>query len=287
MDEILIKTENLTHIYSIGTPFEHVAIDHIDLEIRRGDYVGVIGHTGSGKSTLLQHFNALVKPTGGTIYFKGQDIWKKGYNLRSMRFQVGLVFQYPEYQLFEETVEKDIAFAPKNMGLSEREIKERVYEAIRIVGLKENILSKSPFDLSGGQKRRVAIAGIMAMRPSVLILDEPTAGLDPVGRDEILMRIRDYHAMEGNTVILVSHSMEDIAENAKHVLVMHQGKVVMFEPTENVFKRADELVSMGLDVPQLTRVFMNLRNKGYPVDSCVFTPEQAVTEIMHVRNELR
>lgn len=285
MSEVLIRTQGLTHTYGIGTPFERTAIDCVDLEICKGDFIGVIGHTGSGKSTLLQHLNALMKPTSGNIYFRGEDIWQKGYDLRQLRFQVGLVFQYPEYQLFEDTVEKDIAFAPKNMGLSSSQIDERVHEAIRFVGLGEDILKKSPFDLSGGQKRRVAIAGIMAMRPSVLILDEPTAGLDPSGRNEILARIREYHATAGNTVILVSHSMEDIAANARHVLVMDAGKIAMFESVTEVFRRADELVRIGLDVPQLTRVFMELRDMGYDVDPSIFTPEQAVKEIMRKRKK--
>ena len=273
--EVLIRTENLTHVYGAGTPFERAAIQDVCLQIEQGDFIGVIGHTGSGKSTLMQHLNALMKPTSGKIYFKGEDIWQKGYDLHAMRFHVGLVFQYPEYQLFEETVAKDIAFGPKNMGLSKDEIEERVLESIRMVGLSEEILSHSPFDLSGGQKRRVAIAGIMAMRPNILILDEPTAGLDPCGREEILAQIRAYHQTAGNTVLLVSHSMEDIAKNAQKVLVMQDGKLVLFDSTQRVFEQADELVRIGLDVPQLTRVFLDLRKKGYDVERSVFSPERA------------
>lgn len=273
--EVLIRTENLTHVYGAGTPFERAAIQDVCLQIEQGDFIGVIGHTGSGKSTLMQHLNALMKPTSGKIYFKGEDIWQKGYDLHAMRFHVGLVFQYPEYQLFEETVAKDIAFGPKNMGLSKDEIEERVLESIRMVGLSEEILSQSPFDLSGGQKRRVAIAGIMAMRPNILILDEPTAGLDPCGREEILAQIRAYHQTAGNTVLLVSHSMEDIAKNAQKVLVMQDGKLVLFDSTQRVFEQADELVRIGLDVPQLTRVFLDLRKKGYDVERSVFSPERA------------
>ena len=228
----------------------------------------------------MQHLNALMKPTSGKIYFKGEDIWQKGYDLHAMRFHVGLVFQYPEYQLFEETVAKDIAFGPKNMGLSKDEIEERVLESIRMVGLSEEILSQSPFDLSGGQKRRVAIAGIMAMRPNILILDEPTAGLDPCGREEILAQIRAYHQTAGNTVLLVSHSMEDIAKNAQKVLVMQDGKLVLFDSTQRVFEQADELVRIGLDVPQLTRVFLDLRKKGYDVERSVFSPERAAEALM-------
>lgn len=278
--EVLIRTENLTHVYGAGTPFERAAIQDVCLQIEQGDFIGVIGHTGSGKSTLMQHLNALMKPTSGKIYFKGEDIWQKGYDLHAMRFHVGLVFQYPEYQLFEETVAKDIAFGPKNMGLSKDEIEERVLESIRMVGLSEEILSQSPFDLSGGQKRRVAIAGIMAMRPNILILDEPTAGLDPCGREEILAQIRAYHQTAGNTVLLVSHSMEDIAKNAQKVLVMQDGKLVLFDSTQRVFEQADELVRIGLDVPQLTRVFLDLRKKGYDVERSVFSPERATEALM-------
>ena len=278
--EVLIRTENLTHVYGAGTPFERAAIRGVCLQIEQGDFIGVIGHTGSGKSTLMQHLNALMKPTSGKIYFKGEDIWQKGYDLHAMRFHVGLVFQYPEYQLFEETVAKDIAFGPKNMGLSKDEIEERVLESIRMVGLSEKILSQSPFDLSGGQKRRVAIAGIMAMRPNILILDEPTAGLDPCGREEILAQIRAYHQTAGNTVLLVSHSMEDIAKNAQKVLVMQDGKLVLFDSTQRVFEHADELVRIGLDVPQLTRVFLDLRKKGYDVERSVFSPERAAEALM-------
>lgn len=281
-DNILMKTENLCHVYSQGTPFQRTAIDNVNIEIYDGEFLGVIGHTGSGKSTLIQHFNGLLKPTSGHIYFKGEDIWAKGYSLKNLRFNVGVVFQYPEHQLFEETVEKDISFGPINMGLDKDEIAERVRETIKIVGLKEDILEKSPFDLSGGQKRRVAIAGVMAMRPSVLILDEPTVGLDPYGRDQILDRIREYHAVTGGTVVFVSHRMEDIAKICQRVLVMNKSKVAMLDTTENIFARGEELVKMGLDIPQITSVFMKLRKEGYDVNDSVFTPEGAVEEILKV-----
>lgn len=275
-----IRFENVSYAYGRGTPFCKVAADHIDLSIREGVITGIIGHTGSGKSTVLQLMNGLLRPDEGRVYVQGEDIWAKPKEIQKIAFKVGLVFQYPEYQLFEETVAKDIAFGPKNMGLSKDEIEERVLESIRMVGLSEEILSQSPFDLSGGQKRRVAIAGIMAMRPNILILDEPTAGLDPCGREEILAQIRAYHQTAGNTVLLVSHSMEDIAKNAQKVLVMQDGKLVLFDSTQRVFEQADELVRIGLDVPQLTRVFLDLRKKGYDVERSVFSPERAAEALM-------
>ena len=276
----LIRTQNLTHIYGQSTPFEKAAVKDINIEINQGDFIGVIGHTGSGKSTLIQHLNGLLKPTSGTIYFNEEDIWQKKFNRRQLRFDVGLVFQYPEYQLFEETVEKDIGFGPKNMGLYESEIKERVLWAISVVGLDESILSSSPFDLSGGQKRRVAIAGIMAMKPKVLILDEPTAGLDPLGRDEILSQIKSYHQNENTTVMLVSHNMEDIARYAQKVLVIANSQIAMFDETKAVFSRSEELIKMGLDVPQITGIFMKLKNLGYDVDTSVYSPAEAEKEIL-------
>ncbi len=280
----IIKTENLCHVYSEGTPFVKTAIDNINLEIEKGEMIGVIGHTGSGKSTLIQHFNGLLEPTSGKIYIDGQDLWESKEKLRQFRFKVGLVFQYPEYQLFEETVYKDIAFGPKNMGFSPEEVDARVREAAAFVGLKEKHMEQSPFELSGGQKRRVAIAGVMAMRPEVLILDEPTAGLDPKGRDRILGQIQEYHQEQKNTVLIVSHSMEDVARFAQKALVMNKSRVFMYDTVENVFEHADEISAMGLAVPQITRVFMKLAAKGYPVDPHVYTIEGAKKELLRVMN---
>lgn len=271
----IIKTENLTYTYSIGTPFEKTAVDNINLEIEEGVLLGIIGHTGSGKSTFIQHFNGLVKPTSGKVYIDGQDIWSKECKLRDIRFKVGLVFQYPEYQIFEETVYKDIAFGPKNMGLDEKEIDRRIHETAELVGLHKENLNKSPFELSGGQKRRVAIAGVMAMQPKVLILDEPTAGLDPKGRDKILSQIKDYHTHLKSTVLLVSHSMEDVAKFADKILVMNKARIFCYEETPKVFQRADELTDIGLAVPQVTRVFNRLRQAGIDIRSDVYTTEFA------------
>ncbi len=237
----MIKIEHLSHVYSSKTPFEKVALDNVDVEIASGEFVGVIGHTGSGKSTLIQHLNGLLKPTSGKIYIDGEDIWQSKEKLREVRFKVGLVFQYPEYQLFEETVYSDIAFGPKNMELPEAEIDARVKEAMEIVGLREYYAKKSPFELSGGQKRRVAIAGVIAMRPKVLILDEPTAGLDPKGRDKILSQIKNYHETTGSTVLLVSHSMEDIAKHAGKVMVINKSKIFDYDEVRHVFARQQEL----------------------------------------------
>ena len=276
----VIKTEHLTHLYSIGTPFEKAAINDVSLEINHGEFVGIIGHTGSGKSTLIQHFNGLLKPTSGKIYLDGKDIWADKSQIRSVRFQVGLVFQYPEYQLFEETVYKDSAFGPKNMGLSEEEIDLRVRESAALVGLKQDVLSKSPFELSGGQKRRVAIAGVIAMEPKVLILDEPTAGLDPRGRDLILSEIQQYHREKKNTILLVSHSMEDIAKYASRVLVMNHATVYDFDTVEKVFSRAGKLRSLGLDIPQITRIFHELNARGVEIDTNVYSVAQAKTLIL-------
>ena len=269
----VIKTEDLTYVYGEGTPFKKTAVDKVNIEIEEGEFVGVIGHTGSGKSTLIQHFNGLLKPTSGKIFIDGEDLWADKSKLRQTRFKVGLVFQYPEYQLFEETVYKDIAFGPKNMGLSDDEIDKRVRETARLVGLKDETLEKSPFDLSGGQKRRVAIAGVMAMGPKILILDEPTAGLDPKGRDKILGQIKEYHKEKGNTVLLVSHSMEDVAKTVKKILVMNNAKIFCYDDTVNVFKRADEISKMGLSVPQITRVFNRLKQAGIDIKDDVYTVE--------------
>lgn len=278
----ILKTEDLTYQYSIGTPFEKTAVDHVNLEIEEGAFVGIIGHTGSGKSTLIQHFNGLIRPTSGKIYLDGTDIWADKTNIRQVRFQVGLVFQYPEYQIFEDTVYKDIAFGPRNMGLSEAEIKERVEETAALVGLTQAQLNQSPFDLSGGQKRRVAIAGVMALRPKVLILDEPTAGLDPKGREDILREIRRYHKETGRTVLLVSHSMEDMANCAEKILVMNAGKVFCYDTVENVFRQVKALQEIGLAVPQITRVCMQLREQGIPLSDDIYTVEAAYQQILQL-----
>ena len=279
MNEPIIRLENVTVRYGEGTPFALTALDNINLDIPAGCVCGIIGHTGSGKSTLAQLLNGLLQPTGGKVLFKGEDINRSKQSVNDIRFKVGLVFQYPEYQLFEETVEKDIAFGPKNMGLSDDEIKERVIDAMRLVNLSFDYLDKSPFELSGGEKRKVAIAGVMAMRPQVLVLDEPTAGLDPKGRNDVLNQIKRYHKESGSTVILVSHSMEDIAKVARRVLVMNHGEVMMFDKTENVFKHCRELTEIGLDVPQVTKIFMSLKEKGIVEDDGVYTVERA-TEIL-------
>lgn len=275
----IIETEDLSFVYGQGTPFEKKANDKLNIQIKEGEFVGIIGHTGSGKSTLVQMLNGLIKPTSGTVKLNGQDIWAAPKEIRKVRFKVGLVFQYPEYQLFEETVEKDIAFGPGNMGLSEEQIKERVRSAACFVGLKDELLSKSPFDLSGGEKRRAAIAGVIAMDPDVLILDEPTAGLDPAGRDVLLAQIRQYHKERKNTVLLVSHSMEDIARTADRILVMNKGKAAMFDDTKTVFSRGEELEKMGLRVPQVTKIMARLQKMGYNLPSGILTVEQAANEL--------
>jgi energy-coupling factor transport system ATP-binding protein len=273
-----LKTEHLSYVYSAGTPFEKKAVDDVSIEIKEGEIIGVIGHTGSGKSTLIQHLNGLLKPTSGKILLDGKDIWEKNYPIRQARFKVGLVFQYPEYQIFEDTVYKDIAFGAKNMGLDEKETDKRVRETAEEVGLSENLLKKSPFELSGGQKRRVAIAGVMAMRPEILILDEPTAGLDPKGRDNILELIKTYHRTKNATVLIVSHSMEDMAKYAERILVMNRSKMFCFDKTENVFARSEEIEKIGLSVPQITRVFRTLRQKNINIED-VYTVEQAENAI--------
>ena len=275
----ILEVRDLSHIYSVGTPFQRAAIEHVSFSVERGEFIGIIGHTGSGKSTLIQHLNGLLKPTSGQILFDGRDIWSDKAFTRSIRFHVGLVFQYPEYQLFEETVYKDIAFGPKNMGLPPEEIQRRVREAAAFVGVPEEHLEKSPFDLSGGQKRRVAIAGVIAMNPEVLILDEPTAGLDPKGRDQILGQILEYHREQKNTILLVSHSMEDVAKYTEKVLVMNHSRVAMFDQVEKVFSHSREIEAMGLAVPQVSRVFLSLSERGWPVPSNVYTVEQAKTAL--------
>ena len=267
----VIRTEKLTYIYGENTPFRKVAVNAVDLEIGEGEFIGVIGHTGSGKSTLIQHFNGLLQPSSGAVYVEGEKLWEDKSRLREIRFKVGLVFQYPEYQLFEETCYKDIAFGPRNMGLSEEEIDKRVRETAKLVGISDKMLEKSPFELSGGQKRRVAIAGVMAMEPKVLILDEPASGLDPKGRSQILGLIREYHREKKNTVMLVSHSMEDVAKHCSKILVMNNAEVFCYDTPVNVFHRAEELESMGLAVPQVTRVFNRLKAMGCAIDDDVYT----------------
>lgn len=276
----VIATRGLTHLYSKGTPFQVAAIKDINIEIEHGELVGIIGHTGSGKSTLIQHLNGILKPEKGTVLLEGQDIWASKTSIRQARFKVGLCFQYPEYQLFEETVYKDIAFGPRNMKLDEEEINRRVHKAAEFVGLKEEHLNKSPFDLSGGEKRRAAIAGVMAMEPMVLIMDEPTAGLDPHGRDLILNLIKEYREDTGNTVMLVSHSMEDVAQLASTVLVLENAQVAMSGSVEEVYSRGEELSKMGLSVPQVTRIFAGLRARGLDVDTNIFTLEQGRQELL-------
>lgn len=276
MRDVILQAENLLQVYGEGTPFEKTAVNGISFELYEDEFIGVIGHTGSGKSTLIQMLNGLMRPTAGKILFRGENIWAKKYDRRLLRSQVGLVFQYPEHQLFEETVEKDIAFGPRNMGLSEEEIALRVEHAMHFTGLSDKFRTKSPFELSGGQKRRVAIAGILAMRPRVLILDEPTAGLDPKGCAEILKNVREYQREEHATVVLVSHSMEDIAAHAQRVMVLENGHLKMFEDTRSVFSRGEELLSMGLNVPQITRVFLTLSKQGHGDLPSVLSPAEAI-----------
>ncbi len=269
----IIRVENLTHTYGQDTPFCRSAVKNMSLEIMEGEFLGIIGHTGSGKSTLIQHLNGLLRPTSGTVYLGDRDIWAEPKKIRDVRFRVGLVFQYPEYQLFEDTVYRDIAFGPKNMGLSEEEIDRRVRASAEFAGLEPDMLEKSPFELSGGQKRRVAIAGVIAMEPEVLILDEPSAGLDPAGRQALLKNIREYHKRKGNTVVMVSHSMDEVAENVDRIVVLADAGVVMSGTPYEVFSRADELVKVGLDVPQVTQVAMKLKQRGVDVDPAVYTVE--------------
>ena len=278
----ILEVKNLHRVYSAGTPFEHIALDDVSFSIERGEFVGIIGHTGSGKSTLIQHLNGLLKPDSGSVILDGKDIWSNKALTRQTRFRVGLVFQYPEYQLFEETVYKDIAFGPKNMGLKDAEIDRRVREAAGFVGITEEQLQASPFELSGGQKRRVAIAGVIAMEPEVLILDEPAAGLDPEGREEIFRNILSYRENKNATVIMVSHSMADVAKLADRILVLNGAKLAMNGTPEDVFERAEELEQMGLDIPQITRVFLKLREMGLDVPR-VYTTEQAVSVLTRLK----
>ena len=280
--EPILQVKDLSYVYSAGTPFEHKALDNVNFTLNRGEFVGIIGHTGSGKSTLMQQLNGLLKPTSGQVLLGGVDIWSDKQFTRQARFRVGLVFQYPEYQLFEESVYKDIAFGPKNMGLSEEEIDKRVREAAGFVGITQRQLQVSPFDLSGGQKRRVAIAGVIAMEPEVLILDEPVAGLDPIGRAEILENIEAYRKAKNATILMVSHSMEDVANMTDRLLVLYGSHLVMDDAPANVFVHAQELVDMGLNIPRVTQIFLNLRKKGLDVPN-VYTIEQAVDTLIRLK----
>ena len=286
MNEVL-KVEHLSHVYSAGTPFEKKAVDDVSFTARKGEFIGLIGHTGSGKSTLIQHFNGLLKPTSGRVLINGEDIFQSKEMTRAARFAVGLVFQYPEYQLFEETVYADVAFGPKNMGLDKDEIDRRVRENCRIVGLPEEALDKSPFELSGGQKRRVALAGIFAMEPEVMVLDEPMAGLDPAGCADVFRFIRDYHEKHGTTILFVTHRMEYAAQMSQRIVVMDHGHILMDGTPAEVFARADELIAAGLDVPQVTRVFLELQRRGLSVDPSVYTVEQAVAQLRAMKGGAR
>ena len=281
--EAILQVENLTHTYSAGTPFQRSAVEGMSLHVGTGEFLGIIGHTGSGKSTLIQHLNGLLKPTSGRILLEGKDIWADPKSIRSVRFRVGLVFQYPEYQLFEETVYKDIAFGPKNMGLTGEDIDRRVREAAAFVGLDAELLDKSPFELSGGQKRRVAIAGVIAMEPQVLVLDEPTAGLDPRGRDDILARIQEYHRARNASVVLVSHSMAEIARNVDRIGVLSDGKVYMEGTPAQAFARSAELERVGLDVPQVTKVAAALKRRGLSIDRAVYTVEALEGQLLALK----
>lgn len=277
----VLVCENLEYLYSVGTPFQTAAIKNVNFSVDKGELIGIIGHTGSGKSTLIQHMNGLLQPHSGSVYLNSKDIWSKENkkNIRQVRFSVGLCFQYPEYQIFEEDVFKEIAYGPKQMDLSESEIKERVYESLNFVGLDENILDKSPFDLSGGQKRRVAIASIIAMKPQILILDEPCAGLDPRGRETILSMIKEYQSSTGNTVVIVSHSMEDVAKLCSRVLVMNNGEVAMSGTVSEIYSRGKELREIGLNVPQITEIFLKLKESGVDCRTDIYTVEQGEAEL--------
>ena len=279
----ILQVKNLTHTYGVGTPFQRSAVEDVSFEVHTGEFLGIIGHTGSGKSTLIQHLNGLLKPTSGQILLNGQDIWAEPKKIRRVRFQVGLVFQYPEYQLFEETVYKDISFGPANMGKTGSDLDRCVREAARLVGIQDDQLDKSPFELSGGQKRRVALAGVLAMEPQVLILDEPTAGLDPAGRENLMANIREYHRNKGTTILLVSHSMDEIAQNVDRIMVLKSAHVLMDGTPPEIFARAEELLSAGLDVPQVTRIAMALRARGLAINPAVYTAEALEREILTLR----
>ena len=279
----ILEIKHLTHTYSVGTPFQRNAVEDISFSVEPGEFLGIIGHTGSGKSTLIQHLNGLLRPTEGEILLNGKDIWAEPKKIRAVRFQVGLVFQYPEYQLFEETVYKDISFGPRNQGKTGEALDHAVREAARLVGLRDEQLDKSPFELSGGQKRRVALAGVLAMEPKVLVLDEPTAGLDPAGRENLMANIREYHRHKNATIILVSHSMDEIARNVDRILVLKSAHILMSGTPAEVFTRAEELLSAGLDVPQITRVAMALRDRGVPIDPAVYTVEDLERQLLALK----
>ena len=279
----ILEIKNLTHTYGIGTPFRRSAVEDVSFAVEQGEFLGIIGHTGSGKSTLIQHLNGLLKPTSGQILLDGKDIWAEPKKIRSVRFQVGLVFQYPEYQLFEETVYKDISFGPRNQGKTGEALDHAVREAARLVGLRDEQLEKSPLELSGGQKRRVALAGVLAMEPKVLVLDEPTAGLDPAGRENLMANIREYHRHKNATILLVSHSMDEIAQNVDRILVLKSAHILMSGTPAEIFTRAEELLSAGLDVPQITRVAMSLRDRGLPIDPAVYTVEDLERQLLALK----
>jgi len=278
--EPILQVKNLTHTYGVGTPFQRSAVEEMTFDVYEGEFLGIIGHTGSGKSTLIQHLNGLLKPTSGQILLNGRDIWAEPKKIRNVRFKVGLVFQYPEYQLFEETVYKDIAFGPKNMGKTGEELDRCVREAARLAGVRDEHLEKSPFELSGGQKRRVALAGVLAMEPDVLVLDEPTAGLDPAGRENLMANIRHYHRNKKKTIILVSHSMDEIAQNVDRILVLKSSQVLMSGTPAEVFARGNELLTAGLDVPQVTRVAMALKARGLEIDPAVYTVQALEQQLL-------
>lgn len=281
--EPILQVKDLTHTYGAGTPFQRSAVEHMSFDVNEGEFLGIIGHTGSGKSTLIQHLNGLLQPTAGEILLRGKNIWAEPKKIREVRFKVGLVFQYPEYQLFEETVYKDIAFGPANQGKTGDELDYAVREAAKLVGIRDDQLEKSPFELSGGQKRRVALAGVLAMEPEVLVLDEPTAGLDPAGRENLMANIRDYHRNKGKTIILVSHSMDEIARNVDRILVLKNAHVLMQGTPAEVFARGEELLSAGLDVPQITRIAMELKRRGVDIDPAVYTVEALERQLFALR----
>ena len=281
--EPILQVKDLTHTYGAGTPFQRSAVEHMSFDVNEGEFLGIIGHTGSGKSTLIQHLNGLLQPTAGEILLRGKNIWAEPKKIREVRFKVGLVFQYPEYQLFEETVYKDIAFGPANQGKTGDELDYAVREAAKLVGIRDDQLEKSPSELSGGQKRRVALAGVLAMEPEVLVLDEPTAGLDPAGRENLMANIRDYHRNKGKTIILVSHSMDEIARNVDRILVLKNAHVLMQGTPAEVFARGEELLSAGLDVPQITRIAMELKRRGVDIDPAVYTVEALERQLLALR----
>ena len=281
--EPILQVKDLTHTYGAGTPFQRSAVEHMSFDVNEGEFLGIIGHTGSGKSTLIQHLNGLLQPTAGEILLRGKNIWAEPKKIREVRFKVGLVFQYPEYQLFEETVYKDIAFGPAKKKKTGDELDYAVREAAKLVGIRDDQLEKSPFELSGGQKRRVALAGVLAMEPEVLVLDEPTAGLDPAGRENLMANIRDYHRNKGKTIILVSHSMDEIARNVDRILVLKNAHVLMQGTPAEVFARGEELLSAGLDVPQITRIAMELKRRGVDIDPAVYTVEALERQLLALR----